>query len=47
MIDAIAVRGQKERRRFVTAMVDFEIEPHDFRLIKSRNSDDLKGVDGF
>ena len=47
MIDAIAVRVQEERRMFVTAMVDFEIEPYDFRLIKSCNSDDLRGIDGF
>jgi len=34
MIDAIAIRVQQERGMFATAMVDFEIEPHELRILK-------------
>ena len=44
MIDAIAVRVQEERRLFATAIVDFEIEPYDFRPIEILDSNNLKSV---
>jgi lipopolysaccharide transport system ATP-binding protein len=46
MIDAIAIRVQHEKRLFATTIVDFCIEPYEFRLLKADHFDELTIVDG-